>query len=321
VADVERRSRRPGSRGTAPRNVAGRSHRLYSLYFRAEQTPNPTSRVSLSERLDALGTPEVKLDWRVSTSDIDAIPAWLELLDADVRARGLGRVIAPPEGWDRGTIGGIDGSVRTMVWASSGSSASRRARTLPKNVRPRRGVVNRPMRVAEKPDLPAEPVRFDFDDYVRYSENHPDGDFELLGGAIYKLAPEGDAHLITRLTINTYLHQVLDLTKCTIGTEGSFPAPGWEEGPKPDNFVSRGALAQTLRRSTSEDLLLVIEITSSPNPSEEAELERQTRHVRPRRDSRLLAGRSCLRTGGRSSQPARRYGPASLRLGGRVRPE
>jgi choline dehydrogenase-like flavoprotein len=83
-----------------------RPHPLYSLYFRAEQTPDPTTRVMLSERRDALGTPEIKLDWRISKSDIDAIPAWLELFDADLRSRGIRRVIAPAEGWDRGIIGG-----------------------------------------------------------------------------------------------------------------------------------------------------------------------------------------------------------------------
>jgi choline dehydrogenase-like flavoprotein len=83
-----------------------RPHPLYSLYFRAEQTPEPTSRVMLSERRDALGTPEMKLDWHVSESDIDAIPAWLNLFDKDLRSRGIGRVIAPAEGWDRGIIGG-----------------------------------------------------------------------------------------------------------------------------------------------------------------------------------------------------------------------
>jgi Uma2 family endonuclease len=69
------------------------------------------------------------------------------------------------------------------------------------------------------------------------------------------------------------LHQVVNLTKYTIGTEGSFPAPGWKEGPKPDNFVSRGALAQTLRRPTAKDVLLVIEITTSPKPSDDDELQ------------------------------------------------
>jgi Uma2 family endonuclease len=107
------------------------------------------------------------------------------------------------------------------------------------------------MRVADKPEFPARPVRFDFDEFVRYTEEHPEGNYELLDGVIYELAPEGDAHLITRLTVNTYLHGVVNLAKYTIGTAGSFPAPGWKEGPKPDNFVSRGALAQTLRRPSS----------------------------------------------------------------------
>jgi Uma2 family endonuclease len=96
------------------------------------------------------------------------------------------------------------------------------------------------MRVAQKPERPAEPVRFDFDDFVRYTEQHPEGNFELLDGVVYELAPEGNAHLVTRLTINTYLHQVLDLTKYTIGTEGSFSAPGWKEGPKPLPMLGRG---------------------------------------------------------------------------------
>jgi hypothetical protein len=31
----------------------------------------------------------------------------------------------------------------------------------------------------------AGPVRFDFDDYVRYAEIHADGAFELLDGALF----------------------------------------------------------------------------------------------------------------------------------------
>jgi hypothetical protein len=75
----------PFARAGSLQDESGASPRpLYSLYFRAEQTPDPTSRVMLSERRDALGTPEIinKLDWRISKSDIDAIPAWLELFDA-----------------------------------------------------------------------------------------------------------------------------------------------------------------------------------------------------------------------------------------------
>lgn len=43
----------------------------------------------------------------------------------------------------------------------------------------------------------AEPVQLDFDDYVVYTETHPDDAFELIDGVIYKLAPKGDPHART----------------------------------------------------------------------------------------------------------------------------
>jgi choline dehydrogenase-like flavoprotein len=96
----------------AARSARGRaelgrgSSRLYSLYFRSEQAPDPSSRVALSERRDALGVPEIRLDWRLKHIDIDSITAWLDVLDRDMRGRGLGWVIAPAEGWQRELIGG-----------------------------------------------------------------------------------------------------------------------------------------------------------------------------------------------------------------------
>ena len=57
----------------------------------------------------------------------------------------------------------------------------------------------------------AGPVRLDFDDYILYTETHPDDAFELIDGAIYRLAPEGDPHARTRSAIQMYLSQVLVL--------------------------------------------------------------------------------------------------------------
>jgi len=85
---------------------AFRSHKLYSLYFRAEQAPDPSNRVMLSERRDALGVPETRLNWRASRMDIASIMGWLTVLDTDMRASGKGRVITPAEGWQEGIIGG-----------------------------------------------------------------------------------------------------------------------------------------------------------------------------------------------------------------------
>jgi choline dehydrogenase-like flavoprotein len=80
--------------------------RLYSLYFRSEQAPDPESRITLSDRLDALGVPEIRLDWRVNPFDYDSITSWLDIFDRDIRARGLGYAIPPVEGWQQGIIGG-----------------------------------------------------------------------------------------------------------------------------------------------------------------------------------------------------------------------
>lgn len=83
------------------------SDRTYSLYFRAEQAPDPANRVTLSERRDALGVPQTRLEWRVKPIDADSIAGWLKVLDHDVRAGGLGQVVArSPEDWQRSIRGG-----------------------------------------------------------------------------------------------------------------------------------------------------------------------------------------------------------------------
>jgi choline dehydrogenase-like flavoprotein len=82
------------------------SGRLYSLYFRSEQAPDAASRVALADARDALGMPKIRLDWRLNPIDIGSITGWLDAFDRDLRARGLGRVIAPLDGWQSHIIGG-----------------------------------------------------------------------------------------------------------------------------------------------------------------------------------------------------------------------
>jgi Uma2 family endonuclease len=118
-----------------------------------------------------------------------------------------------------------------------------------------------------------EPVRLDFDDYVRYTETHPDSAFELLDGAIFKLAPEGDAHLRTRSAIDWLLNRTLDLARYAPWTQASFPAPGWFDGPRPDNFVSHGpgiVDGVICARPQATDIALVIEVSSSTRRKDEA---------------------------------------------------
>jgi choline dehydrogenase-like flavoprotein len=87
-------------------NVRQAAGRLYSLYFRAEQAPDPDNRVSLSDTRDALGVPHVKLDWRVKPIDVRGITGWLKLLSEDLPSKGLGTVIFPAAGWEHKIVGG-----------------------------------------------------------------------------------------------------------------------------------------------------------------------------------------------------------------------
>jgi choline dehydrogenase-like flavoprotein len=97
-----KKAREAWNRADVPRGARP----IYSLYFRAEQAPDPDSRVTLTKRLDALGVPEVQLAWRVVPDDIASIGAWLKVLENDFGAAGFGRVVLPEDGWQSGIIGG-----------------------------------------------------------------------------------------------------------------------------------------------------------------------------------------------------------------------
>lgn len=79
---------------------------LLALYARTEQTPNLSSRVTLSGRRDALGMPVGRLDWRLSDRDVGSVRGWLARLDAALRQTGQGRVVGPVEGWESQISGG-----------------------------------------------------------------------------------------------------------------------------------------------------------------------------------------------------------------------
>jgi choline dehydrogenase-like flavoprotein len=108
----------------------GHTGRVYSLYFRAEQAPDPENRIRLSERTDALGLPQSRLVWRVRPVDAASITAWFEVLRRDVHERGLGVVIGPTANWAQETTGGPHHMGTTRM-----------------SVNPRDGVVDRDCRV------------------------------------------------------------------------------------------------------------------------------------------------------------------------------
>jgi choline dehydrogenase-like flavoprotein len=84
-------------------------HRLglldLALVVRAEQAPNPDSRVTLSRQTDALGVPRAALDWRTTALDVESAAGLVSTLADEMARLGLGRVEPaqwlshPEDGW------------------------------------------------------------------------------------------------------------------------------------------------------------------------------------------------------------------------------
>ncbi|RIK93520.1 MAG: GMC family oxidoreductase [Proteobacteria bacterium] len=66
--------------------------RELAIIVRAEQAPNPDSRVYLGAERDALGMPKLVLDWRFSDIDKRSVRVATQALDAELRRLGWGHV-------------------------------------------------------------------------------------------------------------------------------------------------------------------------------------------------------------------------------------
>jgi choline dehydrogenase-like flavoprotein len=89
------------ARRVARQGARFRAHpTAYPLYLRAEQRPNPRSRVVLSARRDALGSPQARLEWHLSAEDTESLWRNATELKAAIEAAGIGRVVLP-EGVER----------------------------------------------------------------------------------------------------------------------------------------------------------------------------------------------------------------------------
>jgi choline dehydrogenase-like flavoprotein len=64
----------------------------YGLFTRAEQLPNPSSRVILSDEKDELGMPRANLNWALSPIDKKTVFTINNLIGQQVGAAGIGRV-------------------------------------------------------------------------------------------------------------------------------------------------------------------------------------------------------------------------------------
>jgi len=73
-----------------PSVVLGSSLNRYHLEFHAEQAPNRDSRVHLSGKRDALGMPQLKIDWQVRQLDIDSLKRCYRCLQQELHRTGTG---------------------------------------------------------------------------------------------------------------------------------------------------------------------------------------------------------------------------------------
>jgi choline dehydrogenase-like flavoprotein len=71
---------------------------LFSLDFHAEQQPTPDSRVELTNEVDALGMPRLRVDWRYTALDVQTVTRSLALLALDIERSGVGALAYDPAG-------------------------------------------------------------------------------------------------------------------------------------------------------------------------------------------------------------------------------
>jgi choline dehydrogenase-like flavoprotein len=65
---------------------------VFTVGIQSEQSPNPNSRVSLSDSFDALGQRKLALDWQLQQKDIDTITKAVNLLISELGRQQLARV-------------------------------------------------------------------------------------------------------------------------------------------------------------------------------------------------------------------------------------
>ena len=63
-----------------------------AIVIRAEQSPNPDSRVVLARDTDVIGMPKIKLDWRLQELDVRSASELIDCLERSFRTVGLGEV-------------------------------------------------------------------------------------------------------------------------------------------------------------------------------------------------------------------------------------
>ena len=96
---------------TVNRGLAALPNRRLNVMIRAEQAPNPCSRVRLSTARDALGLPKADLDWRFTEQDKHTLRQLAETLDAELTRLGAGRLTPEPWLYDGSLAWPLDATV------------------------------------------------------------------------------------------------------------------------------------------------------------------------------------------------------------------
>lgn len=79
---------------------AGPGRRFFTIEERAEQAPNPDSRVTLGGERDALGMRRIDMNWRLGELDLVTLRRIEEVLSREFGSSGLGRLKEWPENYN-----------------------------------------------------------------------------------------------------------------------------------------------------------------------------------------------------------------------------
>lgn len=133
LRDAYRRLARGMATGVRP------SHVWLQLWL--EQVPDPESRVTLADSVDAVGLRRVRVDWRCGVQEMETGRQLTRFVAEDLRRLGIGEVRELPAMWD------------DAEWHGSLRDAAHPAGTTRMSVSPRQGVVDPDLRVHGVPGL------------------------------------------------------------------------------------------------------------------------------------------------------------------------
>lgn len=106
----------------------------YTLYARAEQAPNPASRIRLTAEVDRLGMRKLALDWHTTELDRRAFPVLVDATRTEFERLGLG--VVQEHAW-----------VREQAWPNTLAGGPHHMGTTRMSDDPRYGVVDRNAKV------------------------------------------------------------------------------------------------------------------------------------------------------------------------------